>query len=458
MTRDDAIALKIINKAMQNVKNRLEPLTYAVNILTPRVVEDDMDSFMTDSQYLYFNSRRVLYLYHRGEEKVLEYQLVHILLHGILGHFSDTGYVGKKLAWRVMDLSVEQIMDEIGMNNTMINARPAHYNTIGMSLYHHAMRDAPLRKKVLRIGLKRQVDDHELWWKQGRRKSGMRYKMTGEGNEPDAQSGSKKNSSSGEDMVADKWDKAREYLLGNHEEITSETLKHISEKLKTRKGGYGSETGSESKCVRADSKNYSFHEVFKEFLQNKAISKDQPDFHDQMLYQYGLDMYENIPLIEPLDEIEDVQLSNLVIAIDTSGSCEEYVGIFLSQIMSIFKDISTHYHFEKIFLMQCDASIKNVCEFSEIEELEEVNETMKMYGFGGTSFVPVFRWIEKNLTEKGEQVDCLLYLSDGEGSFPMKKTEYPVFFIIPGDARDENTHIPEWIRQVSIDSDNKEEN
>ena len=36
MTRDNAIALKIINKAMQNVKSQLEPLTYAVNIMKPQ--------------------------------------------------------------------------------------------------------------------------------------------------------------------------------------------------------------------------------------------------------------------------------------------------------------------------------------------------------------------------------------------------------------------------------------
>lgn len=451
MTRDDAIALKIINKAMQNVKSQLEPLTYAVNILNPRFVEDDIEMLMTDSENLYFNSCHVIHLYERGQAKYLEYQLIHILLHGILGHFSDTGYMAKKLAWRVLDLEVEQIMDEINIVNPVLYTRPAGYQTIGMSLYYHALRNDKLRKKVLYIGAKRQIDDHRLWWNKRKSKSGTTYKNGAEGN--GTRNGSQENSSSGEDMIADKWNKAREYLLGNKEELTAESLKRISDKLKAKSRGYGSESACDSKCVKADSKNYSFHEVFKEFLQSKSISKDQPDFHDPMLYQYGLDMYENIPLIEPLEEIEEVQLSNLVIAIDTSGSCENYVQMFLSQIISIFKDISTHYNFEKIYLMQCDSSIKNVCEFSEIEELEEVNETMQMYGFGGTSFAPVFRWIEKNLTDKGEQVDCLLYLSDGEGSFSVKKPEYPVFFIIPEDIQDDSGYIPKWIRQVSISSD-----
>lgn len=447
MTRDNAIALKIINKAMQNVKSQLEPLTYAVNILKPQPVEDDIEMLMTDSENLYFNARQVILLYERGQAICLEYQIIHILMHGILGHFSDTEYMAKKLAWRVMDLEVEQILDEIQLKNPMSCTRPDNYQTIGMSLYHHALRDTVLRKRVLNIGAKRQVDDHELWWNRNKNKSntacGDGVEGTGNGN------GARENSSSGEDVIADKWNKAREYLLGNESELTENSFRNISDKLKKNKG-YGSESGGDSKCVKADSKNYSFHEVFKEFLQSKSVSKDQPDFHDPMLYQYGLDMYGNIPIIEPLEEIEELQLSNLVIAIDTSGSCEDYVQMFLSQIISIFKEISTHFHFEKIYLMQCDASIKNVCEFSEISELEEVNETMKMYGFGGTSFTPVFRWIERSLTDKGDQVDCLLYLSDGEGSFPMKEPEYPVFFIIPEDIQDDAGYIPKWIRKVSI--------
>ena len=448
MIRDNAIALKIINKAMLNVKSQLEPLTYAVNILNPRPVEDDIDMLMTDSKNMYFNSRQVILLYERGQAKCLEYQIIHILMHGILGHFSDTEYMAKKLAWRVMDLEVEQILDEIHLENPMTGKRPDNYQTIGMSLYNHALRDATLRKRIMNIGAKRQVDDHELWWNKRKSQSGIGCKA-GNG-VPGTGNGSQGDSSTGEDIIADKWNKAREYLLGNEAELTADSLKKISDKLKMKNKGYGYESGEDCKCVKADSENYSFHEVFKEFLQSKSASKDQPDFHDPMLYQYGLDMYGNIPLIEPLEEIEEVQLSNLVIAIDTSGSCEDYVPMFLSQIISIFKDISNHFHFEKIYLMQCDSSIKNVCEFTAIEELEEVNETMKMYGFGGTSFTPVFRWIENNLTKQGEQVDCLLYLSDGEGSFPVKEAEYPVFFIIPEDIKDDAGYIPKWIRKVSI--------
>ena len=53
----------------------------------------------------------------------------------------------------------------------------------------------------------------------------------------------------------------------------------------------------------------------------------------------------------PLEEMEEVRLGNLVVAIDTSGSCEEFVGSFLAQLISIFKEIGTNFHFEKIYFL-----------------------------------------------------------------------------------------------------------
>lgn len=449
MMRDDAVALKIVNKAMLNVKSQLEPLTYAVNILEPKAISEDYQGLMTDGRNLYFNSRYIIGLYERGDVKYLEYQVIHILLHGILGHFSDNNYSAKKLAWRVMDLEVEQIMEEIGLTRNGLSDRPKNYKTIGMGLYYQSLRNEKLRKYVLNVGIKRQIDDHELWWTRKKDNS-----LSGNGCSSNSLGDAEgENGPSGEDMVADKWKKAREYLTGSDAEITSETVSSIAKNLKSQSRGCGSESGSASKNVNATENRYSFRTVFREFMQNKTISKDQPDYLDQMLYQYGIDMYENIPLIEPMEETEEVRLSNLVIAIDTSGSCEDYVCLFLSQIMSIFREISAHFTFEKIFLIQCDYNIKNVCEFSEIEELAEVNGSMRMYGFGGTSFTPVFRWTEKNLIEQGEQVDCLLYLSDGEATFSVSKPEYPVFFILPEEKMGNTNFIPNWVRKVSIKSE-----
>jgi predicted metal-dependent peptidase len=45
-------------------------------------------------------------------------------------------------------------------------------------------------------------------------------------------------------------------------------------------------------------------------------------------------------------------------------------------------------------------------------------------GGGGTSFVPVFKWIEENDIEP----EALVYLTDMYGDFPSKAPSYPVLW------------------------------
>ena len=121
MIRDEILAIKIIERALSDVKEKLEPLTYAVNILTPKAVGEEIHCVATDGNYLFFNAFQTIQYYERGEVSTIEYQIIHILLHGILGHFEDTAYVRKKLAWRVMDLSVEQI--KLGFTTNTLNVQ-----------------------------------------------------------------------------------------------------------------------------------------------------------------------------------------------------------------------------------------------------------------------------------------------------------------------------------------------
>ena len=45
------------------------------------------------------------------------------------------------------------------------------------------------------------------------------------------------------------------------------------------------------------------------------------DSFDYIPYLYGLARYGNLPLVEPLEYTETSKVEELVIAIDTSGSC-----------------------------------------------------------------------------------------------------------------------------------------
>ena len=70
-----------------------------------------------------------------------------------------------------------------------------------------------------------------------------------------------------------------------------------------------------------------------------------------------------------------------------------------------------------------------------------------MFGFGGTSFRPVFDRIEQLREEENLEPDCLIYFTDGCGEYPEKPPEYPVIFLEEEPCGME----PKWVRQILID-------
>ena len=150
------------------------------------------------------------------------------------------------------------------------------------------------------------------------------------------------------------------------------------------------------------------------------------------MYALGLQMYGNIPLIEPEEEAEYKCLGTIVVAIDTSGSCwGEPLEQFLAETKAMFQRLG-NIRFDRFVILQCDEKIRREDSYRSAREFPDLNkESIKCFGNGGTSFVPVFDRISE-MQEKGERVECLIYLSDAMGEFPENRPEnYETFFVIP---------------------------
>ena len=79
-------------------------------------------------------------------------------------------------------------------------------------------------------------------------------------------------------------------------------------------------------------------------------------------------------------------------------------------------------------LIQCDARIQDVKQYDEYTPASF--KRYRFYGRGGTSFTPIFEWIRENMFKKFADIDALIYLTDGFGSFPDKRPPYPVLWIM----------------------------
>lgn len=111
---------------------------------------------------------------------------------------------------------------------------------------------------------------------------------------------------------------------------------------------------------------------------------------------------------------------DIVIGGDTSGSVtDQIVAMFFGEMGGMFSDIRPR----RMFIMWCDAKVHRVDELHGPEDLYDVRKAGAPGG-GGTSFVPVFQKIQK----MGIEPDGLIYLTDGDGTFPQRPPLYPVLW------------------------------
>jgi predicted metal-dependent peptidase len=116
--------------------------------------------------------------------------------------------------------------------------------------------------------------------------------------------------------------------------------------------------------------------------------------------------------------------SHIAVAVDTSGSMsDEVLGEILGEIDKLRSVTNC-----RLTLIQCDAKVQKVDDFESTDETQF--DRYQFHGRGGTAFEPVFDWIAEQSTKSYFQLDALIYLTDGFGSFPQKPPSYPLLWIM----------------------------
>jgi predicted metal-dependent peptidase len=116
--------------------------------------------------------------------------------------------------------------------------------------------------------------------------------------------------------------------------------------------------------------------------------------------------------------------NHIVVAIDTSGSMDDQT---LKKVLGIIDNLRSFTQC-KLTLIQCDAKINKIEEF---EEYEPTNfEKYTVIGRGGTSFIPVFHYLDKRQRKETYHFDTLIFITDGFGEFPKEAPNYPTLWLI----------------------------
>jgi len=234
-------------------------------------------------------------------------------------------------------------------------------------------------------------------------------------------------------------------------EITEAQWKKISERIKAELKSFSEEKSDDKSILQNLEEATREHYDYGDFLRKFSVSGEDiqinDDEFDYVYYTYGLSLYGNLPLVEPLEYKDVNKIKEFVVAIDTSGSCRgEVVQTFLNKTYNILKSSENFFRKVNIHIIQCDSEVRCDTKITNDEEFEAFMQKRQLEGFGSTDFRPVFAYVDKAI-ESGEfeNLKGLIYFTDGYGVFPEHKPphDYDTAFVFLEDNY-EKPPTPPW--------------
>lgn len=368
--------------------------------------------FQADGAYLNLSAQDVLEQYSVAPEKMRRGYL-HILLHCLFLHPFIPGDADDKLWDLACDMAVEQLIERESQPRLAVDSevRKDCFARMGEKVMSAEQIFTMLRKGIFPYAQEElqeafQFDDHSCW--RATIPEGTRRQW--------------------ERLLADAAGK------------------------KAGQGRRGTTPGAMEEAIQPaiDSK-FDYRKFLQRFtFPREEVELDTESF-DYVFYNFGMEYYGSMPLIEPLEYKEVRRLEELVIAIDTSGSCSaETVAQFLAETYSILTQQENFFRKMKVYFIQCDCIIQDVTLIQSREDWLEYAKNIRIKGRAGTSFTPVFEYVQMLREQKKlKNLKALLYFTDGDGAYPHTAPDYETAFILLNETGHREL-IPKWGRLLLI--------
>ena len=246
------------------------------------------------------------------------------------------------------------------------------------------------------------------------------------------------------------WQRTAEQVSGGRR--TKEKWERILAYTSRNKTGTRSRAGTQTRNRQEEldeiyRSKYDYRKFLKQFCRLREEVELDTESFDYIFYHFGMEHYGNLPLIEPLEYKEVNRLEELVIAIDTSGSCsKETVQRFLGETYSILSEKENFFRRMKVYIVQCDCFIQKVDVIHSEEEWKEYSRAVTIQGRGGTDFRPVFELIRQEKEHRElKSLRALIYFTDGDGIYPRQKPDYETAFVFLN-RTDKMKLVPAWAK------------
>lgn len=414
----------------------------------------------SDGSNIYFNSRYILKLFLDNTE-YLTRQYLHTVLHCIFQHQFTDSHMDFNIWNLACDIAVENIISEFDTDEIDRSCEEKQAKEISKlknsidfmtaeKICDYYMEHQLIEKRYEYLSDIFKADEHKLWYNKEQLDI-PRIFDDSEGNDES------KNDCDKFKLMNDEYEDEsnNEMSKSDKQEIWKNISRQIQLEFEMQK--------SERYTLESSSIMKNLYEInkektdYSEFLRKFAVFKEEvkidEDSFDYNFYIYGLSLYKNIPLIEPLEYKEVKRIREFVIAIDTSGSVRgEIVQAFIQKTYNILKQQESFFTKVNIHIIQCDYEVLSDVKITSQQEFDNYINSMELKGFRGTDFRHAFEYVNE-LCRNKEFIDLrgLIYFTDGYGDFP-EKPNYKTAFVFLEDNFN-NPDIPVWAIKVVLSSE-----
>ena len=447
------LARKILSFSRDTLLVNLRFLDAAIHQLKLEQL-DKVDTLATDGQHLLYAPWYILNTYKQQKESISRNYL-HVIFHCLFQHLFVNKLVHQDCWDLACDIAVENAINDLDVNSLANSRQSAQAKVIDKlkkslklmtaeKIYRYYLDQNLSDEDLESIRQNFYTDNHALWYAPPKQKP-----SSGDGEEGISESETTEGEP-GEGRVS----------RGLSTQELTDLWQQISERaqvdIETASKKWGNLSGGLHQGLnQLTREKYNYANFLKRFsVLGEAMQVNDDEF-DLIFYTYGLKLYENMPLIEPLEYKEVKRIKEFVVAIDTSGSVSgKTVQTFVQKTYNILKQTESFFSKINIHIIQCDAEIQQDSKITNAEEFEMFIKTMKLRGFGGTDFRPVFTYVDKLIEQREfENLKGLIYFTDGYGVYPTRKPNYDTAFVFLDEDYVETPDVPAWAIKLVLSSD-----
>ena len=419
-SKADALANDVLTLARNTLLVNLRFLDAALSQFTPTLRPGV--TLATDGQALYYDTLHVLRSY-QAEHAVPARDQLHLLLHCVFRHIFPRSQMDRDLWDLACDIAVEHAVTGFGLlavtaereqKQQVITSRIQR--EIGMltaeKIYRYLERKPYWLDEFEDIPSLFRADDHTLWYEE----------------------------------------------RPNYDE-TEAFWKDVSRRMQVDMETFARKQGDKAQAMmqnlrEVNRESYDYTGFLQKFASRGEVMKTDPEEFDYIFYTYGMSLYDNMPLIEPVEYKEVKKIRDFVLAVDLCGSISTTEAKrFLRKAFEVFKrnersGLKMHLH-----LLACGGTELVYKPVSTGEELEEFLGSLRLHYREECDFRPAFLWTD-DMLHRGQfrNLKGLLYFTDSTGPFPPTKPAHDAAIIFVNDNYS-TPDVPPWAIRLVLQKD-----